>query len=57
MITMNIQTTQARTDGIPEWGTEECMVWWESQYNYAESHNIQRDYISHLEWADGFVGK
>jgi len=41
----------------PEWGTPEFAAWWESQYDSAESHYVQRYYTSDLEWADGFVGK
>lgn len=43
---------------IPEWGTEEYRIWWESQYDQHESHELQRTPpLQVLEWADGFVGK
>ena len=53
-------STMQLNDNIPEWGTPEFKVWWESQYDAAESHNINT--ISELEMdslkngAD-FVGK
>jgi len=43
---------------IPEWGTDEYRIWWESQYDQYETHELQRTPpLSVLEWADGFVGK
>ena len=51
---MRISTQE---DVIPEVGTAEYKIWWESQYADAESHNIDRSDLESLEWADGFVGK
>jgi len=45
------------TNDVPDWGTPEFVEWWESQYDFAESHNVKRRTISELEWASGFVGK
>jgi len=42
---------------IPEYGTEEYRKWWESQYEPAESHNVNKNNLAQMEWADGFVGK
>ena len=36
-------------DMIPETGTAEFKVWWESQYAPAESHNIERSNIEYVE--------
>ena len=36
-------------DMIPEIGTAEFKVWWESQYAPAESHNIERPSIEYVE--------
>lgn len=41
---MNISTSHLEkmtTGDIPEWGTPEYKLWWESQYDSAESHNIE----------------
>ena len=45
-LTMNIMNH----DGIPAIGTEAFKVWWESQYDPAESHNIDK---SNIEVVDG----
>ena len=40
---MNTSTShlaRMNTSDIPEWGTPEFKVWWESQYAPAESHNV-----------------
>ena len=54
----NYQNTLVEGE-IPEWGTAEYKVWWESQYDQAESHYIEEAtppmYVQ--EWADGYVGK
>lgn len=34
---------------IPELGTAEYEVWWESQYAPAESHNVERSSIEYVE--------
>ena len=40
----NSTSTKKTTNGkIPEWGTPEFKVWWESQYFPAESHNISEN--------------
>ena len=49
--------SRAMTNDVPDWGTPEFVEWWESQYDFAESHNVKRRTISELEWASGFVGK
>ena len=49
--------TRTQEDAIPEVGTVEYKIWWESQYADAESHNIDRSFLSEIEWTDGFVGK
>ena len=36
-------------DAIPEVGTAEFKVWWESQYAPAESHNIDKSNIEYVE--------
>lgn len=36
----NQKMTTKTGEQTPEWGTEEFKVWWESQYDYAESHYI-----------------
>lgn len=53
----NQKMTTKIGEQTPEWGTPEFKVWWESQYDDAESHYVNRYYNSDLEWADGFVGK
>ena len=40
---------------IPEYGTEEYRIWWESQYD--QKDNNHKPPMEVLEWADGFVGK
>ena len=47
MKTPSTKTTVEPT--TPEWGTPEFKVWWESQYDYAESHNVKRCSIQDLE--------
>jgi hypothetical protein len=43
---------------IPEWGTAEYKTWWESQYDPAESHQVEAHPPMYVqEWADGYVGK
>ena len=38
---------------IPEYGSEEFSVWWESQYAPAESMNVKRTQSGNIEYVEG----
>ena len=40
MSTSTSHSVRMSTEDIPEWGTPEFKVWWESQYAPAESHHV-----------------